>query len=178
MVKRFWILALIFGLLLSSVALAQDKPFVFSGKMQTYKSEKNGFQIDIPVEFQLKNEGATTDWDAPVIDGGAPHIYVNVVVMKGVPSQTLYNINFNQKKNDKNYVDVKPFKIKGGYAFTCREAESGKSSSDIYRWHLFVFGNDRFYTCGFTGMKASFDNNTLPPVYEKVIKSFKLIPVR
>ena len=106
--------------------------------------------------------------------------------MKGVPSKTLYDINLKSKQGDRNYTDVVPVKVRFGngtvLAFRCKEARNRpgsrdeKAPDDQHRWHLFIFGNDRFYTCGFTGMYASFKANRLQATYEQVMGSVELVP--
>ncbi len=166
-------------------ALAEDRG-AFSGQVSEYSDTYNGFRLKIPAEFQLHEKGATTDWIGPILDGGSGTIYINVVEMKGVPSKTLYDINLKSKQGDRNYTDVVPVKVRFGngtvLAFRCREARNRpgspdeKAPDDQHRWHLFIFGNDRFYTCGFTGMYASFKANRLQATYEQVLGSVELIP--
>jgi hypothetical protein len=159
----------------------------FSGQMSDYADTYNGFKIKIPAEFKLHEKGATTDWTGPLMDEGSATIYINSAPLKGVPSKTAYDINFKSKKEDRNYTDVTPVKVKIGskttWAFRCKEATNkpgtpdAKAPSDIHRWHLFVFGNETVYTLGFTGPYASFQSNKLQPTYEQVIKSVELIPL-
>lgn len=159
---------------------------VFSGEGTDYEDRYNGFKIRIPQEFELQEKGATTNWIGPIIEDGAAGIYINTVEMAGVPSEILYNSNLQAYQNNRNYTDVVPVTVKFGdetvFAFRCKEAKNkpgtadSKSADDIHRWHLFVFGNNRFYTLGFTGMFSAFESNTLPPVFEKVIESVELIP--
>lgn len=168
---------------------AASQPFHgFSGRFSEYVDTYNGFKIKTPVEFQLGSKGATTDWLGPILDGMAGGIYINTVEMKGVPSKVLYDTNLKSKKEDRNYTEVAPVQIKFGkknvYAFRCREADhkagspEKKESGDHHRWHLYVFGNDRMYTLGFTGSVASFEAKKLQTVFENTMKSFELVPVK
>lgn len=194
-VLKFMVLLMTIGFLLNVNAFCQDKDATgeqqfggFSGKYEEYVDTYNGFKIKAPMEFQLKNKGATTDWLGPILDGMAGGIYVNAVEMKGVPSKVLYDTNFKSKKEDRNYTEVVPVKIKFGkqtvYAFRVREADhkvgspEKKSMDEHHRWHLYVFGNNRMYTCGFTGSFASFEAKKLQTVFDNVIKSFELVPVK
>ncbi len=180
--------ALVVTCLTAAVADEQKTSQAFSGQVSQYSDTYNGFRLNIPSEFTLHEKGATTDWTGPILDGGAATIYINVVEMKGVPSKTLYDINLKSKKDDRAYTDVVPVKVRFGKttvpAFRCKEATNRtgspdeKAPDDPHRWHLFVFGNDRFYTCGFTGTYATFKAGRLQATYEKVLASLELIPVR
>lgn len=160
----------------------------FSGKTAEYSDTYNGFKLQIPTEFQLKDRGATTDWLGPLMDGGSASIYINAAPLKGVPSKVVYETNLKSKKEDRNYTDVVPVKVKYGnktaYAFRCKEANhkpgspEEKAADDIHRWHLFVFGNEMVYTMGFTGPYSSFKTNKLQSTYEVVIKSVELITIK
>ncbi len=160
----------------------------FSGNYTDYSDSYNGFKLKIPTEFKLHERGATTDWTGPLLDNGSASIYINAAPLKGVPSKVVYDANFKSKKEDRNYTEVVPVKVKLGsktvYAFRCKEADhkpgspETKASDDIHRWHLFVFGNETVYTMGFTGPFASFKANKLQKTYEDVIKSVELIPIQ
>ena len=163
-----------------------DSPLTAMVAHGAYQDTYNGFKIGIPAEFELQEKGATTNWIGPMMAGGVAGIYINTVEMKGVPSEVLYNGNLQSYQNNRNYTDVVPVPVKLGdrtvFAFRCKEADNKpgtadkKSGDDIHRWHLFVFGNDRFYTMGFTGMFAAFEDDELPAIFEEVIKSVELIP--
>ena len=49
------------------------------------------------------------------------------------------------------------------------------AGDEIHRWHIKSYGNKSAYTIGLTGTYAQFAE--WGPVYEEVIKSFKLIPM-
>ncbi len=160
----------------------------FSGNYAEYADTYNGFKLQIPTEFKLKERGATTDWLGPLMDGGSASIYINAAPLKGVPSKVVYEANLKSKKEDRNYTDVVPVQVKYGnktvYAFRCKEVNhkpgspEEKAPDDIHRWHLFVFGNEMVYTMGFTGPYASFKANKLQPTYDVVIKSVELIAIK
>lgn len=177
---------LLVGLVLGTASARADD---FSGKTSVVTDTFNGYKIAIPEEFKAGTKGATSDWEAAPIDGGAPTISINVVEMKGVPSKILYDTNFKRYKEDRNYTEVVPVttvKLNGKsvLAFRCKEADHKAGSNDpkaddeIHRWHLFVFGNDRDFTCGFTGMVASFKAKKLQGIFEKSIASMQLISVK
>ncbi len=159
----------------------------FSGQYTEYADTYNGFKIKIPVEFNLTDKGMTTTWNGPLMDDGSALIYINAAPLKGVASKTAYEINLKSKKEDRNYVEVVPMKVKMGnttaYAFRCKEAPNkpgtpdAKAPTDHHRWHLMVFGNETVYTLGFTGPFASFQSNKLQATYDEVIKSVELIPL-
>lgn len=180
-------LALAAALLAGTAAVNADA--TFSGKLAPYEDTYNGFKLMLPTEFQVGTKGATTDFNGPQVDGFATLVYINTVEMPGVPAKVLYDTNLQSKKQDRNYTDVKPLKVKSAvkgevYAFTCSEANHAagspeeKKADDHHRWHLFVFGNGRFYTCGFTGSYAAFQAQQLQPTYTKIIQSFELIPTK
>ena len=164
----------------------------FSGEYSTYADDYNGFAIDIPAEFAIGNNGQTTDWNGPILDGSGTLIYVNAAPIPGVSSQTLYDANFQQYQQDRFYTDVEPvevFFVDEGKepvrvpAFRAKEVDTqrgtrdSKVPDDIHRWHLLAFGNDRTYTMGFTGAFQTFQDNEVQDVYEQVIDSVKLIPI-
>jgi len=159
-----------------------------SGKFSEYVDSYNGYKLKVPVEFQRGDRGATTTWQGPLMDGGSASMYINAAPMKGVPSQTVYEINLKSKKEDRNYTEVVPVKVKFGNktvpAFRCKESNRRpgspdmKSPEDIHRWHLFVFGNEMVYTMGFAGPFASFQANKLQTTYDPVIQSVELVPIQ
>lgn len=175
--------------LVAALVTAVQADATFSGKLAPYEDTHNGFKLSLPTEFQVGTKGPTTDFNGPQVDGFATLVYINTVQMPGVPAKVLYDTNLQSKKKDPNYTDVKPVKVKSGvkgdvYAFTCSEADHAagspdeKKPDDHHRWHLFVFGNGRFYTCGFTGSYAAFKAKQLQPTYTKIIQSFELIPTK
>lgn len=155
----------------------------FSGKYIVYSSNDGQYSLKIPEEFKLTDEGLTTYWNTDPINGMAATISVNYVEMPDVSSDVLYNINLDSyKKKTKEYTDIKEVKIRWGKAFRVKEVQhkagspsQPKNDDDIHRWHLFVFGNGKSFTCGFTGSLKTFKDNILPPVFEEVINSFKLV---
>ncbi len=165
---------------------------VFSGQSSPYLDDYNGFALDIPSEFSLGDNGQTSDWQGPILDGSGTLIYVNAAPIPGVPAQTLYDANFQQYQQDRFYTDVEPveiyFEAEGQQpvrvpAFRAKEVDNQRGSrdsklpDDIHRWHLFVFGNDRTYTFGFTGAFQTFQDNDVQALYNDVISSVRLVPI-
>ncbi len=171
-----------------SGAWAEGKASVFSGAVTEFKDTYNGYKLKVPVEFKQTSKGATNGWVGPLLNGTAVSFSVNCVEMPNVSSQVMYDINFKQKKRDRFYVDVKPVIIKFGdktvKGFVCKEAShirggrARKQPEDLHRWHLFVYGNGRAYTCGFSANFKSFQQGLVQDVFRKIIKSFELIPIK
>ncbi|MGK7910714.1 MAG: hypothetical protein AB4050_04410 [Synechococcus sp.] len=164
----------------------------FSGQSRPYLDDYNGFALEIPAEFTLGDNGQTSDWQGPILDGSGTLIYVNAAPIPGVPAQTLYDANYQQYQQDRFYTEVEPveiyFEAEGQQpvrvpAFRAKEVDNQRGSrdsklpDDIHRWHLFVFGNDRTYTFGFTGAFQTFQDNDVQALYEEVISSVRLVPV-
>ncbi len=154
-----------------------------------YLDDFNGFKLKVPPGFKLDSKGLTTTWiRMPGEGGGAATIYVNAAELKGVSSQVLYNAHLQQYKNNRSYTEVVPMKVKFGkkaaLALRVKEVNTmpgtrdPKGAEEIHRWHLFVFGNQRTYTWGFTGPFSEFQNGSLPKVYEDVIKSVELVTIK
>jgi len=172
-------------LLLSAAVLAQDSKPPFSGELQTYEDSLNGYRLQMPVEFTLKTKGYSTDWEGPSLNGGVTSLFVNVTPMPGVHPMAVYEGVIRSKKTDRSLTDIKPvkfpMKLKGKpvYGFTCREADidpgtgQPKADGDHYRYHLFVWGNERAFqlTLG-TNVAAHKTGTDVNPVWEKVWKSF------
>jgi hypothetical protein len=160
----------------------------FSGKFTLYTDDYNGFKIKIPEEFKLRNKGASTDWGGPFVEKGATGIFINVVEMKGVSSQAMYDGNIQSKQKDRAFVDVTPIKVKLGkktvYGFWCKDAPrkrgspANKALDESHTWYLYVFGNDRSYQCNLFGHYGSFKNNKMQKIYTEVIKSFELVTAK
>ncbi len=154
-----------------------------------YLDDFNGFKLKVPPGFKLDSKGLTTTWiRMPSGGSGAATIYVNAAELKGVSSQVLYNAHLQQYKNNSSYTEVVPMKVKFGKkaALALRVKEINnvpgtrdqKGPEEIHRWHLFVFGNQRTYTWGFTGSFSDFQNGSLPAIYEDVIKSVELVTIK
>lgn len=112
-------------------------------------------------------------------------IYINWTWMPDVPSGTLYKgnkdgVNQDITSPDPKYKDLVDFDKKKGYAyegntFWYKEIDK-KAGDEIHRWHIYSAGNKSAYTIGLTGTYEQFKK--WGPVYEEVIKSFKLIPMK
>jgi len=197
--KWSWLFSLVFALLFigRSTSFADDTTDQttfqgFSGQTTDYVDSYHGFKIKIPIEFQLTTKGDTMIWTGPMVDGLATTISINTTVMRGVPSKAIYIANLKSKKDDRDITGVVPMgvpilihdKKKKALAFRCKEAEhkpgtpDKKDAGDIHRWYLYMFGNERSYTCGFTGTYQAFEENKLQSTYDAVIKSIELIPVK
>lgn len=168
-------------------ARADDKPW-FSGKTSPYKDTFNGFVIAIPEELKLADKGTHTSWQG-LIDGSAVEIHVTTTPMAGVPPSMLLQTLLKSKKEDPNYKDAVALpNVKLGtrtvYAFRCSEADhklgmgDAKEATDIHRWHLFVFGNDRQYLVQFNAPYAAFQNKKVQAAFEAALKSYALVQVK
>lgn len=155
-----------------------------------FQSKKYGFALRVPPEFKLTEEDKTTSFQyQPGADGSGPLepgllIYVNWTWMPDVPSKTMYDINRksdqqNMTSPDPDYHDLVPFDRKKGFAYdgnTYWYKEVDKTDpADIHRWHVKSYGNKSAYTVGLTGTYGQFAK--WAPVYEQVVKSFRLIPI-
>lgn len=167
----------------------ESPPKVFSGQVSSYQDTYNGYQLSLPVEFQSTGKGATSTWEGPRVDDFATTIFVNCTPMPGVHPQALYDGILRAKKTDRGVTEVTPVKMSGKlknkpiFAFRCKEVatQSGsatpKEPGDFHRWYLYVWGNDCAYELAVCGSyKALGQGQELPPVYERVIQSFRLIP--
>lgn len=171
----------------SSTATSARDAEGFSGEYTEYLDDYNGFKVQIPKEFKLNDKGQSTDWIGPMFNGGATGIYVNAAPLPGVAPQILQQTYKKQYEQDRNYTDVVLTQVRYGNkmvpALRVKEINNRpgtrdlKSPDDIHRWHLFVFGNDRVYTWGFTGIFQDFQENRVQSVYEEVIKSVELVPI-
>ncbi|NER00704.1 MAG: hypothetical protein F6K30_29090 [Cyanothece sp. SIO2G6] len=159
----------------------------FSGDYEAYSDSLNGFSVEVPVEFSLSEPGQTTNWLGPIIDDGAAGIYVNAAPLPGVDPYMLQETYRQQYETDTFYTNVEmvtvPFgngtapALRAEEVNTQRGTNTEKSSDDIHRWHLLVFGNERVYTWGFTGMYQTFQDNEVQDSYEAVINSVELLSI-
>ncbi len=113
-------------------------------------------------------------------------IYVNWVWMPDVSSSTMYSTNKKSDQQnidspDPDYQDIADFSKKKDYAYEgntywYKEIDKGTGEgSEIHRWHIKSYGNKSAYTVGLCGTYEQFEK--WGPVYEKVIKSWELIPM-
>lgn len=179
--------------LLTAVSWAQETPPppIFSGNTTVYEDTYNGYKLSIPVEFENKQKGANTSWEGPKVDDFATSIFVNCTPMPGVHPQALYDAIIRAKKQDRTVTAVVPIKMTGKlkgkpiYAFRCKEVNTQPGSAtpkqpgDFHRWFLFVWGNDSAYELAVCcSYQALGQGKELPPVFDKVINSFQLIPIK
>lgn len=178
------LLLLLLLLLLPGWAQEESKP-PFSGETTSYEDSVNGYRLLVPVEFALKNKGYSTNWEGPSIKDFVTSLFVNVTPMPGVHPMAVYEGVIRSKKADRSVTAIQPvkfpMKLKGKpvYGFTCRESDidpgtgQPKADGDHYRYHLFVWGNERAFqlTLG-TSVAAHKAGTDINPVWEKVWKSF------
>ncbi len=155
-----------------------------------YESRKYGFALALPPEFAVQDEDKTTNFlYQPGADGSRPlepalGIYVNWTWMPDVPSKVMYAANKKSELQDMtspdpDYHDLIDFDRKKGYAhegntYWYKEVDK-PDPGEIHRWHIKSYGNKSAYTVGLTGTYGQFAK--WGPVYEKVVKSFRLIPM-
>lgn len=168
-------------------ALADDAHY-FSGKTTPYVDSYNGWKMAIPDELPLTDKGVTTIFTGPNLNGAAVTIWVNTTEMPNVPSVTMYNVNLNTKKNDGNFSDVVALPVvkyanKPVYAFRCSEAghkpgtNDPKDPTEIHRWYLYVFGNNRQFQATLTANYQSFTQKQVNDAFNAAIKSFALAEI-
>jgi hypothetical protein len=178
------------GLLITAQFLCAFEARALEPGWQEFQSKKYGFALDVPPEFKLQEEDKTTTFTyQPGADGKGPMepallLYVNWVWMPDVPSKVMHGANKKSDQQDMtspdpSHRDLIEFDRKKGYAYDgntywYKEVDK-KSGDDIHRWHIKAFGNKSAYTIGLTGTFAQFAR--WGPVYEKVVKSFRLIPM-
>jgi len=158
-----------------------------SGAAGGESSKKKKFGVNIK-GLGLSTESSESSSSSGDSGGGglepALMIYVNWVWMPDVDSGTMYSTNKksdqqNVDSPDPDYKDIVDFDTKKGYAHggnTYWYKEVDKAAGDeIHRWHIKSYGNKSAYTIGLTGTYEQFKE--WGPVYEEVIKSWKLIPL-
>jgi hypothetical protein len=155
-----------------------------------YQSKKYGFALTLPPEFALRDEDKTTTFlYQPGADGSGPlepglMVAVNWTWMPDVSPKVMHDVNKKSELQDMtspdpDYRDLIEFDRKKGYAYdgnTYWYKEVDKAKPDeIHRWHIKSYGNKSAYTLGLAGSYGQFAK--WGPVYEKVVKSFRLIPM-
>lgn len=115
----------------------------------------------------------------------AVSIHVNWAWMPDVSSDTLYKANMDSVKKDMSspdpsYRDPIVFTKKAGYAhegnaFWYKEVDKS-DGGEIHRWHIGAYGNKSNYGVILGGTFEQFKE--WGPVFEEVVKSFKLIPIK
>lgn len=151
--------------------------------------KKKGFSIGAAVKGI--NIGTSQSEETTTGSGGggglesALSIHVNWVWMPDVPSETLYKANMDSVKQsmaspDPDYTDPIVFSKKKGYAhegnaFWYKEVDK-KDGGEIHRWHIGAYGNKSNYGVILGGTYEQFKE--WGPVFEEIVKSFKLIPIK
>ncbi len=111
-------------------------------------------------------------------------IHVTWTWMPDVAPETLYKANMDSVKQDisspaPKYTDPQVFSKKAGYAYEGNAfwyKEVVKSKPDeIHRWLIGAYGNKSNYGVVLGGVQDQFDE--WGPVFEEIVKSFKLIPI-
>ncbi|MBI1321272.1 MAG: hypothetical protein GC168_20290 [Candidatus Hydrogenedens sp.] len=149
------------------------------------KSKKKSFGVNIRgIGFKTEeSESSSSSGDSGGLQP-ALGIYVNWTWMPDVDSGTMYSTNKKSDQQnidspDPDYKDIVDFDKKKGYDYegnTYWYKEVDKSQGDeIHRWHIKSYGNKSAYIVGLTGTYEQFKE--WGPVYEEVIKSWKLIPL-
>lgn len=156
------------------------------------KAEKGGkFKIGAKVKGLVGDAvGGAADAADSASGGGelepAVMIYINWTWMPDVSSSTLFDANRDQVEKDikspaPSYTDLKVLNKENGYPnFSGGQGiyykEVDKDTGDeIHRWHIGAYGNKSSYIVGMTGTYEQFEK--WGPIYEEVVKSFKLIPM-
>jgi hypothetical protein len=167
-----------------------------SGEFVDTSVDKFGYAFKLPKEFKIEGKiDNTTTWmyqpksvggmigGVAGIGGGkepALTIYVNWVFMETPGSKQLFDIN---KKSDMDSIkapnskmkDLKVLTIKDGFGYWYKESDKS-DPTEIHRWIVKLFGNKSMYTIGLAGTYQQFEK--WGPIYEQVIASFVLIPLK
>jgi len=182
--------AIAWGTLLAFAATAPASARAAEDGWTEYRSPKYGFALEIPPGFTVMEEGRTTSFGhQPGADGEGPLepgllIYVNWVWMPDVPSDVMHRTNKRSEQQDMSspdprYRDLREFDEDDGHVWEGRAywfKEVDKAAPDeIHRWHAKAWGNQSAYTVGLTGTFGQFGE--WGPRYERVVKSFRLIPM-
>lgn len=152
------------------------------------KKKKKSFSIGARVKGislgTSRSEETSSEGDSGDGLGSALSIHVNWAWMPDVSSGTLFKANMDSVKKDisspdPTYTDPIVFSKKKGYAYegnTFWYKEVDKSKDDeIHRWYIHSSGNKSDYGVILAGSFGQFKE--WGPVYEEVVKSFKLIPM-
>jgi hypothetical protein len=111
-------------------------------------------------------------------------IHVTWTWMPDVAPETLYKANMDSVKQDisspaPKYADPQVFSKKAGYAYEGNAfwyKEVAKTKPDeIHRWLIGAYGNKSNYGVILGGVQGQFEE--WGPVFEEIVKSFKLIPI-
>tara|TARA_R110001592_G_scaffold236800_1_gene495575 strand:- start:151 stop:807 length:657 start_codon:yes stop_codon:yes gene_type:complete len=157
--------------------------------VESKTKKKKGFSIGAKIKGinigTSQSEETSTDGSSG--GGGlesALSIHVTWVWMPDVAPATLFNANMDSVKKDigspdPSYTDPIVFSKKKGYdyegnTFWYKEVDKSKSD-EIHRWLIHSSGNKSDYGVILGGVYGQFEE--WGPVYEEIVKSFKLIPI-
>ncbi len=154
--------------------------------------DRLGYFLTIPKEFSL--DTATTDATAwvyrpepgegaagsPAPESGLFTIWVDRVAVETKNLTGLYEIDRKYdldagKAPHPAVRDLQDLTIPDGYGYWYKEADTSDPTA-MHRWIARVYGNGGVYTVCLAGPFGEFD--AWGPVFEQVIASFRLIPMK
>jgi hypothetical protein len=176
--KRIGILVVFFLFLGASTAVAQGVEYVDTAV------PAHGYSLSLPEGFALEGSIDETTrwtyrWGADAGEETVLTIYVNRTAIPEVSSRTVFHIHMKSDEDEINspnptYTDLRVLTLDDGLAYRYKEVDK-KSPGELHRWYLKAFGNHSIYTMGLAGAYGAFTE--WGPVFEKVIASFRLIPL-
>lgn len=179
-------LLLLFAFLVTSVVFAQipGKPKIGTpekkaekkeeAKSVLYKDDKEGVEFMVPAGFkQHMNEPTMKGWIGPKKGPVIWSMNLSITdVPDGVSMGTMYKINFSSdKKKKRTYSSVEKIKVNGSIgAYLMKEVK--KPDTEIFRWIVKAWGNNRMYQLMFAGSYSTFKE--FKPIISNTIKSVKI----
>ncbi|MCD4786093.1 MAG: hypothetical protein K8T10_19910 [Candidatus Eremiobacteraeota bacterium] len=191
-------LLLLFAFLLTSVVFAQipGKPKIGTPEKKTekteekkeekkvekteeakpilFKDDKEGISLMVPAGFkQHMNTPTMKGWIGPKKGPVIWSMNLSITdVPDGVSMGTMYKINYgSDKKKKRTYSSVEKIKVNGSIgAYIMKEVK--KPDSEIYRWIIKAWGNNRMYQLMFAGSCSTFKE--FKPIISNTIKSAKI----
>jgi hypothetical protein len=156
-----------------------------SGELVETTVARFGYAVSLPREFTQKDAVSdTTAWTYrpnPADEkGGALTIWVNRVVVQTKDLAALYE---TARRYDADSAgapgaalrDLRDLTVEGGYGYWYKEADKPEGAAG-HRWIARVFGNGAAYVVCVAGPFGEYQ--TWGPVFERVIASFRLIPIK
>jgi hypothetical protein len=171
----------------SAAASAQSGEF-FQADAPAY-----GYAVMIPAEFSADGAiSGTTAWTAASDLPAAPDesadteektplvIWIARAPVGDADPQRLFDIDRKldlaaASEADAAISEVTAFAVEGGYGYWYKEADKA-NPADFHRWIAKVYGNGGIYVLCFAGPFSEF--GTWGPVFEQVIGSFRLVPLK